>query len=77
MEYITLICALISFAGVLVNNIYRNNKTRNTLDKNQAVLKEQIQELTREVRLHNDFATRVPILEEKIKRLERYHYERT
>lgn len=77
MEYITLICALISFAGVLVNNIYSNNKTRNTLDKNQAILKEQIQELTREVRMHNDFATRVPILEEKIERLERYRYERT
>ena len=33
----------------------------------QAVTDEKISELTREVRKHNNFAERVPILEEKIK----------
>lgn len=32
----------------------------------QAVTDERISELTREVRMHNDFATRIPVIEEKI-----------
>lgn len=77
MEYVTIICSLISFAGILVNNIYTNNRTRAKIDTNQAILKEQITELTREVRLHNDFATRIPVIEEKLERLEREIHERT
>lgn len=77
MEYVTIICSLISFAGILVNNIYTNNRTRTKIDTNQAILKEQITELTREVRIHNDFATRIPVIEEKIERLEREMHERT
>lgn len=77
MEYVTIICSLISFAGILVNNIYTNNRTRSKIDTNQAILKEQMAELTREVRLHNDFATRIPVIEEKIERLEREIHERT
>ena len=37
------------------------------LDKAQAVTDTKIDELTREVRRHNNFAERVPVLEEKIK----------
>ena len=37
------------------------------LDKHQAVTETKIEELTREVRMHNDFARRVPVLEEQIK----------
>lgn len=77
MEYVTIICSLISFAGILVNNIYTNNRTRSKIDTNQAILKEQMTELTREVRLHNDFATRIPVIEEKLERLEREIHERT
>lgn len=77
MEYVTIICSLISFAGILVNNIYTNNRTRSKIDTNQAILKEQITELTREVRLHNDFATRIPVIEDKLERLEREIHERT
>lgn len=39
--------------------------------KNQAVTDYKIDELTREVRIHNNFAQRVPILEEKVKNLEK------
>ena len=35
--------------------------------KTQAVMDEKIMELTREVRAHNNFAQRVPVLEEQIK----------
>lgn len=35
--------------------------------KSQAVTETKLEELTREVRLHNNFAQRVPVLEEQIK----------
>ena len=36
----------------------------------QAVVNNKIENLTHEVRKHNDFAERVPILEEKVRNLE-------
>ena len=41
------------------------------LDREIAVIHEMIRELTREVRLHNDFAGRVPVLEEQVRALQR------
>lgn len=41
------------------------------LEKHQAVTDTKIEELTREVREHNNFARRVPVLEEKIANLEK------
>lgn len=43
-------------------------KLQAKLENFQALTNERIEDLTREVRKHNDFATRVPILEEKMKR---------
>ena len=43
----------ISLVGVLIAN-----------SKATAVMKEQITELTREVRAHNNFARRMPVVEE-------------
>lgn len=37
------------------------------LDKQQAVTETKLEELTREVRTHNNFAQRVPVLEEQMK----------
>jgi len=37
------------------------------LDKKQAVTDTKIDELTREVREHNNFAQRIPVIEEQIK----------
>ena len=41
------------------------------LEKYQAVTDEKISELTREVRKHNNFAERMPVIEEKISALEK------
>jgi chaperonin cofactor prefoldin len=41
------------------------------LEKHQAVTDNKIEELTREVREHNNFARRVPVLEEKVANLEK------
>ncbi len=38
-----------------------------TNSKNQAVMDTRLEELTREVREHNNFAKRMPVVEEKIK----------
>lgn len=62
MDYIA-IAALITAIGGIITTLVTNN-VRN------AVLECKIEELTREVRLHNNFATRVPVLEEKVNNLE-------
>lgn len=43
-----------------------NKKIENNLNIQQAVTNTKIEELTREVREHNNFAKRMPVVEEKI-----------
>lgn len=62
MDYIAL-AALITAIGGIITTLVTNN-VRN------AVVECKIEELTREVRLHNNFANRVPVLEEKVNNLE-------
>lgn len=51
-----LITGAITLIGVLIAN-----------SKSQAVTETKLEELTREVRAHNNFAHRIPVLEEKMK----------
>lgn len=51
-----LITGGITLLGVLIAN-----------SKNQAVMESKVDELTREVREHNNFARRMPVVEEQIK----------
>lgn len=51
-----IITGAITLAGVIVSN-----------NAKQAVMEERIDALTREVRKHNSFAERIPVIEEKIK----------
>lgn len=53
---VALIGGLVTLSGVLIAN-----------SKAQAVTDTRLDELTREVREHNNFARRVPVLEEQIK----------
>lgn len=46
-----------------------NQKIMAELEKHQAVQDEKIETLTAEVRKHNDFAIRVPVLEERVRQL--------
>ncbi len=62
---------LLAFAGVMITNRQANNKMQSEMKTTQAVTKEQINELTREVRMHNDFAQRIPVIEEKVKTINR------
>jgi len=51
-----IIAGAVTLAGVLISN-----------SKSQAVTDTKLEELTREVREHNHFAHRIPILEEQMK----------
>lgn len=82
MEWIgligTIITAIGSLMAVIVTNRANNEKMlhqmelqqvniRAELKQAQAVTDTKIDELTREVREHNNFAKRVPVIEEQIK----------
>ena len=62
----SVIVGVFSLIGVIVSNNRSNNKMQNDINTAQAVANERISELTREVRMHKDFATRIPVLEEKL-----------
>lgn len=57
----------LALIGVIITNNRANSKMRNKMTTAQAVTDERISELTREVRVHNNFARRVPVIEEQIK----------
>lgn len=57
----------LSLIGVVVSNLLSQRKTDEALRTSQAVTDTKIEELTREVREHNNFAKRMPVVEEKIK----------
>lgn len=67
----TIVVAIITGGLALVGTIYSSNKTAQNmnakLDKQQAVTETKLEDLTREVREHNNFAKRVPMMEEQIK----------
>ncbi len=63
----TAITGILSLVGVIITNIASNRKIEHRLETQQAVTDTKIEELTREVRMHNNFAQRVPVLEEQMK----------
>ena len=64
------ITGVLTLIGVIVTNISGNRSLQTKLERNQAVMDTRLEELTREVREHNHFAIRVPVMEEKIRVLE-------
>lgn len=61
------ITGIFTLIGVIVSNNYANNKTQNQIKTAQAVTDVKIDNLTSEVRTHNNFAQRIPVLEEQMK----------
>lgn len=64
---VALISGGLSLAGVVVTNLVTARKTASGIQTSQAVTDTKIEELTREVREHNNFARRMPVVEEQIK----------
>lgn len=63
----SLITGLLSLVGVMLSNLLSDRRRENTLRTAQAVTDARLEELTREVRLHNNFAQRMPVVEEQIR----------
>ena len=68
---IAIIPSIITLVGVIITVVVENRSTQtkvtNKLELSQAVTDTKIEELTREVREHNNFARRMPVVEEQIK----------
>ena len=81
-----IIAAMIAAAASVISNIILSRKSAAEMDHKleirQAVTDTKIDELTREVREHNNFARRMPVVEEQIgvlhettEQLRRYHMQ--
>ena len=57
----------LSLVGVIITNNRGNDKVQTQIQTAQAVTDTKLTELTREVREHNCFAQRLPVVEEQIK----------
>lgn len=80
------IVALITAGATIIGNIAISRKSAqdmaHKLETHQAVTDTKLEELTREVRAHNNFAQRMPVVENDIKnikgtvqQLQHYHME--
>ena len=63
----TIITALVTIFTVIVNSRATEEKIMAELKINQAVTEEKIKTLTMEVQKHNNFAEKIPVIEEQIK----------
>ena len=63
---VALITGGLSLAGVVITCLATAKKTEKATAVAQAVTETKIDELTREVRSHNNFAQRMPVVEEQI-----------
>lgn len=69
----TLIAAIITgglaLVGVIITNMMSNRNIENKLVTAQAVTDTKIEALTNEVRKHNNFAEKIPVIENDIAQL--------
>ena len=64
---VSILTSLITLTGVVISNSRSKRDMQQRLEIAQAVTDTEIDELTREVREHNNFAKRIPVVEEQIK----------
>lgn len=62
-----LITGGLALVGVIVTVWAGNSRLQHKIELSQAVTDTRLEELTREVREHNNFARRVPVMEEQLK----------
>ena len=68
---VAIIVGGLSLVGVILTNASSNKKVESKIETAQAVTDTKIEELTREVREHNNFARRIPVLENQMQELTR------
>lgn len=68
---VALITGAFALLGTYLTVKSGNQAILNEMKIHQAVQDEKIETLTKEVRKHNDFAVRVPVLEEQVRQLQK------
>ena len=64
---VAIITGSLSLLGVVISSRSQQRKTEQSIQTSMAVTDTKLDELTREVREHNHFAQRMPVVEEQIK----------
>lgn len=64
---VALITGGLSLVGVIITCLVTARKNETAIKISQAVTDTKIDELTREVRMHNGFAEKIPVMQEQIK----------
>ena len=64
---VALVTGGLSLLGVVVTNLATARKSEAAIRTSQAVTDAKLEALTREVREHNQFVRRMPVVEEQIK----------
>ena len=67
---IAIITGVLTLIGTIITVIIGNNKSLAAMDKNQAVTDTKLDALTEEVKRHNNFAQRIPVIENQIQNLD-------
>lgn len=62
--------AICTIIVVIISNKNANAKQQKEFEISYAVIKNEIETLTREVRKHNNFAERMPALEQKVEAID-------
>ena len=68
---VALISGGFSLFGIIITSIVTTKKQEKVAAVSQAVTETKLEELTREVREHNNFAVRMPVVEQEIHDLNR------
>lgn len=68
---VAIISGIATIAAIVINSALSNKEVTAKLDKSQTVMQTKLEDLTREVREHNDFARKIPIIQEQIKAIDR------
>lgn len=64
---ISIVSGVCSIVGVVLASTEASRKLQQQLEISQAVMNTKLESLTDEVRAHNEFARRMPVIEEQIK----------
>lgn len=67
---VAVITGLLTLVGTIITVVLGNNKSMAAMEKNQAVTDTKLDNLTEEVKRHNNFAQRIPVIETQIQNLD-------
>lgn len=68
---VSIITGFFTIIGTIITCLATSRKTHTQMEVNQAIYETKIEELTREVREHNNFAKRMPVVENRLDAIEK------